>query len=45
MSAGDLHTEAGPNPKLNPRSCVNKEVKVKFIPAASGVADLISTVN
>ena len=39
MPSGDLHTEAGPNPKLNPRSCVNKEEKGKFLPAASGAAD------
>ena len=31
---GDLHTEVGPNPKLNPRSCVNKEEKGKFLHAA-----------
>ena len=37
--SGDLHAEAGPNPKLNPRSCVNKEEKGKFLPAASGAAD------
>ena len=39
MPSGDLHTEAGPNPKLNPRSCVNKEEKGKFLPAASGATD------
>ena len=37
--SGDLHAEAGPNPKLNPRSCANKEEKGKFLPAASGAAD------
>ena len=26
--SGDLHTEAGPNPKLNPRSCGNKEREI-----------------
>ena len=36
---GDLHAEAGPNPKLNPRSCANKEDKWKSLPAASGAAD------
>ena len=30
---------ASPNPKLNARSCVNKEEKGKFLPAASGAAD------
>ena len=39
MPSGDLHAEAGPNPKLNPRSCANKEEKGKFLPAASGAAD------
>ena len=43
--SGDLHAEAGPNPKLNPRSCVNKEQKGKFLPAASGAVDQISTIN
>ena len=37
--SGDLHTEVGPNPKLNPRSCANKEEKGKSLPAASGAAD------
>ena len=37
--SGNLHTEAGPNPKLKPRSCVNKEEKGKSLPAASGAAD------
>ena len=27
------------NPKLNPRSCTNKEEKGKFLPAASGASD------
>ena len=36
--SGDLHAEAGPNPKLNPRSCANKE-KGKSLPAASGAVD------
>ena len=35
----DLHKGAGPNPKLNPRSCANKEEKGKSLPAASGAAD------
>ena len=39
MSSGDLHAEAGPNPKVNPRSCMNKEEKGKSLPAASGAAD------
>ena len=39
MPSGDLHAEAGPNPKLNPRSCANKEQKGKLLPAASGAAD------
>ena len=37
--SGDLQAEAGPNPKLNPGSCVNKEEKGKSLPAASGAAD------
>ena len=36
---GDLHAEAGPNPKLNPRSCANKEEKGKSLPAASRAVD------
>ena len=36
---GDLHTEVGPKPKLNPRSCANKEEKGKFLHAASGAVD------
>ena len=39
MPSGDLHAEAGPNPKVNPKSCANKEEKGKFLPAASGAAD------
>ena len=35
----NLHTEAGPNPKLNPRICVNKEEKGKFLCASAGAAD------
>ena len=45
MPEGDLHAEAGPNPKLNTSSCANKEVKGKFLCAASGVADYISTIK
>ena len=37
--SGDLHAEAGPNRKLNPGSCANKEQKGKSLPAASGAAD------
>ena len=36
MSSGNLHEEAGPNPKLNPGSCANQEEKGKSLPAASG---------
>ena len=39
MPSGDLYAEAGPNPKLNPRSCANKEERGKSLPAASGAAD------
>ena len=39
MRSGDLHAEAGPNPKLNPGSCANKAEKGKFLPAASEAAD------
>ena len=39
MPSGDLHAEAGPNPKLNPRSCANREEKGKSLPAASEAAD------
>ena len=39
MPSGDLHPEAGPNPKLNPGSCANKEEKGKSVPAASGAVD------
>ena len=35
MPTGDLHAEAGPNP----RSCANKEEKGKSLPAASGAVD------
>ena len=35
----NLHTEVGPKPKLNARSCENKEEKGKFLHAASGAAD------
>ena len=37
--SGYLNTEVGPKPKLNPRSCVNKEEKGKFLPASSGAVD------
>ena len=37
--SGDLQAEAGPNPKLNPGSCANKEEKGKSLPAASEAAD------
>ena len=37
--SGDLHAEAGPNPKLNPESCPNKEEKGKSLPAASEAVD------
>ena len=36
---GNLHTEVGPKPKLNPRGCANKEEKGTFLHAASGAAD------
>ena len=39
MPEGDLHAEVGPKPKLNPRSCANKEEKGKFLCAASGAVD------
>ena len=39
MPSGDLHAKVGPNPKLNPRSCANKEEKGKSLPAASGAVD------
>ena len=42
---GNLHTEVGPNPKLNPESCENKEEKGKSLPAASGAVDEIPTIN
>ena len=31
MPSGDLHAEVGPNPKLNPRNCANKEEKGNFL--------------
>ena len=37
--SGNLQAEAGPNPKLNPGSCANKEEKGKSLPAASEAAD------
>ena len=43
--SGDLHTETGPNPKLNPRSWANTEKKRKSLPVASGAADEITTIN
>ena len=43
--SGDLHAEVGPNPKLNLRSCANKEEKGKFLPVASGAVDYISIIN
>ena len=39
MPEGDLHAEAGLNPKLNPGSCANKEEKGKSLRVASGAAD------
>ena len=39
MPEGDLCSKVGPKPKLNPRNCVNKEEKGKFIYAASETAD------
>ena len=39
MPEVDLHAEVGPKPKLNPRICVNKEEKGKFLHAASGAVD------
>ena len=39
MPSGDLQAEVGPNPKLNPGSCANKEEKGKSLSAASGAAD------
>ena len=38
MPEGDLHAQGGPKPKLNSRSCGNKE-KGKFLRAASGAVD------
>ena len=45
MPSSDIHAEEGPNTKLNPRSCVTKEEKGKFLPAASGAVDKIFTIN
>ena len=45
MPEGDLHADVGPKPKLNPRSCANKEEKGKFLRVASGAVDLITTTN
>ena len=39
MPSGNLHAEVWPNTKLNPKSCVNKDEKGKFLPAASGAVD------
>ena len=39
MSEADLHAEVGTKPNLNPRSCENKEEKVKFLYVASGAVD------
>ena len=39
MPEGNLHTEVEAQPKLNPRSCANKEEKGKFFHAASGTVD------
>ena len=39
MPEGNLHTDMGPKPKLNPRSCANKEEKGKFLHAATRAAD------
>ena len=39
MPSGDLHAEAGTNPKLKTRSCANKEEKEESLPVASGAAD------
>ena len=36
MPSGNLHAEAGPNPKPNSRSCEDKEEKEKFLHEASG---------
>ena len=33
-ASGNLHAEVEPNPKLNPRSCANKEEKGKFLPVS-----------
>ncbi|XP_073666784.1 UDP-N-acetylglucosamine transferase subunit ALG14 isoform X6 [Tursiops truncatus] len=39
MSEGNLHAEVEPKPKLNPRSCANKEEKGESVRAASGAVD------
>ena len=39
MPEGDQHAEVGPKPKLNHRSCANKEEKGKSLSAASGAED------
>ena len=45
MPDGNLHAEVGPKPKLNPRTCANKEEKGKSLAAASRGVDQISTIN
>ena len=45
MPEGDLHVEVGPKPKLNPRSCANKEDKGKSLHSASAAADYIPRIN
>ena len=39
MPEGSLHAETEPEPKLNPRSCANKQEKGTFLRAASGAVD------
>ena len=39
MPEGNLHAEVEPKPKLNLRSCANKEEKEKFLHAASEAED------
>ena len=39
MLQGDLHVDMGTKPKLNPRSCAEKEEKGKFLHAASEAVD------
>ena len=41
----NLHAEVRPKPKLNPRSCGNKEEEGKFLREAAAAADLIPTVS